>query len=917
MSLRLIYGRSGTGKSEYIFHEIKNKMNTEEKIYIITPDQFSFTAEKKLLSLTGEESSLNTEVLTFNRMAYRVFNETYGATEISLSLTGRAMLLYDILLEQRKNLVFLKNSDGDVDLLSNTITEFKKHNITESDLQKNINIVKSTYLKSKLQDLNLIYTEYNKRISEKCIDENDKLTLLAERLDKSQMFNNCLIYIDEFAGFTRQEYSIIEKLLNKARMVTVTICADSLENDSNPESDIFYYNKQTAEELQNLAKKNKCKIENPIFLNKAYRYKSEELLHLEKNLYRNPYDKYDKEVKNISISLCENPYSEIETVAKNIVYLVRENNYKYKDIAIITKDLKPYSSSIKAIFNEYEIPVFMDEKRDLGQNPIIKYVLSLLDIFVKNWSYEAMFNYIKSGFIGMAETDLYMLDNYCKKWGIKGSKWYNEDWKYEEEKLDYINELRKKVVLPLIKLKEKLQGTKTCRKFCEELYEFWINEGLLEKIEQKQEKQKIYTGGNEELWQAFQIVIKVLDEMVLVFENEKMSFEKYRDLFKIAMQKEGIGEIPMYMDQIIVGDIERSRSHKVKAIFMIGVNDGSFLNGKMEEGFLNNEDRAILKQNGLFLAKDTLENLYEEQFNVYKAFCTSEEKLYISYVSSDKEGTAKRPSILISRLKKVFPTLHELNDLIEKKYSFSNAHSTFNELLSKLREKEEGKELDDIWVETFNWYEKNKQWEDKLKRALDGLNYTNLPEKIKEKNLKKLYGKTIETSISKLEQYRKCPFSFHLKYGLKLKEEGEFKIKSIDTGSFMHDVIDTFFEKVQTRGIKIKQIESEEISKLIKEIIAEKLKINRNYIYTSTPKFIALTNKLTDVIIKSVNYIIWQLKQSEFQIEGTEIEFKKGGEYSPMIIKLESGQTVELTGKIDRVDIAKTEERKICKNNRL
>ena len=917
MSLRLIYGRSGTGKSEYIFHEIKNKMNTEEKIYIITPDQFSFTAEKKLLSLTGEESSLNTEVLTFNRMAYRVFNETYGATEISLSLTGRAMLLYDILLEQRKNLVFLKNSDGDVDLLSNTITEFKKHNITESDLQKNINIVKSTYLKSKLQDLNLIYTEYNKRISENCIDENDKLTLLAERLDKSQMFNNCLIYIDEFAGFTRQEYSIIEKLLNKARMVTVTICADSLENDSNPESDIFYYNKQTAEELQNLAKKNKCKIENPIFLNKAYRYKSEELLHLEKNLYRNPYDKYDKEVKNISISLCENPYSEIETVAKNIVYLVRENNYKYKDIAIITKDLKPYSSSIKAIFNEYEIPVFMDEKRDLGQNPIIKYVLSLLDIFVKNWSYEAMFNYIKSGFIGMAETDIYMLDNYCKKWGIKGSKWYNEDWKYEEEKLDYINELRKKVVLPLIKLKEKLQGTKTCRKFCEELYEFWINEGLLEKIEQKQEKQKIYTGGNEELWQAFQIVIKVLDEMVLVFENEKMSFEKYRDLFKIAMQKEGIGEIPMYMDQIIVGDIERSRSHKVKAIFMIGVNDGSFLNGKMEEGFLNNEDRAILKQNGLFLAKDTLENLYEEQFNVYKAFCTSEEKLYISYVSSDKEGTAKRPSILISRLKKVFPTLHELNDLIEKKYSFSNAHSTFNELLSKLREKEEGKELDDIWVETFNWYEKNKQWEDKLKRALDGLNYTNLPEKIKEKNLKKLYGKTIETSISKLEQYRKCPFSFHLKYGLKLKEEGEFKIKSIDTGSFMHDVIDTFFEKVQTRGIKIKQIESEEISKLIKEIIAEKLKINRNYIYTSTPKFIALTNKLTDVIIKSVNYIIWQLKQSEFQIEGTEIEFKKGGEYSPMIIKLESGQTVELTGKIDRVDIAKTEERKICKNNRL
>ena len=912
MSIRFIYGRSGTGKSEYIYKEIKEKINTKEKIYILTPDQFSFTAEKKLLEIIEEETSLNAEVLTFNRMAYRIFSEVYGAAEVNLSLTGRAMLLYDILLEEKNNLTFLKNSEGDIDLVSTTITEFKKHNITEKQLQEHIEKINSTYLKSKLTDLHLIYAKYNQKIKDKYIDENDKLTLLAERLECSSMFKNSLIYIDEFAGFTRQEYNVIEKLLKLAKMVTVTICTDELEikNGEKPESDIFYSNKQTAQELVRYAKNSRCAIESPLHLCKEYRYKTEELKHLEKNLYKIPYQKYEDKINSIALFLCENPYSEIELVAKNIVNLVRNYGYKYKDIAIITKDLQPYASIVKAIFGQYEIPVFMDEKRELSQNAIVKYVLALLDIFAKNWSYEAMFNYIKSGFLDLEEVHIYHLDNYCKKWGIKGSKWYKEDWKWEDEQLDTINTIRKLVTDPLIELKENLNGMKICRQFCEQLYTFWIKQGLIDKIEQKQEKIKEYNNGNEELWQAFQIILKVLDEMVLVFGEEEMTFEKYRDLIKIAMQKDGLGEIPMYMDQVTMGDIERSRSHKVKAIFMIGVNDGSFLNGNMEEGFLNNEDRFILKQNGMELAKGTLERLYEEQFNVYKALTTAEEKLYISYIMADKEGNTKRPSILISKLKKIFPNLMEESQFLENSPMLWHANNTFEELLEKLRNERNGEELEEIWQVIFQWYYLNPEWSAKLKKAMEGINYTNLPEKIKEKNLKRLYGKNLETSVSKLEQYRECPFSFHLKYGLRLKDEGSFNLKSIDTGSFMHEVIDAFFEKSSKNKMKIKEISEDEVKKIIEEIIEEKLKISKNYIYTSTPKFTALTNKLKNVIIKSVDYIIYQLKQSDFELKGTEVEFKNQGEYPPMRFKLENGQSVELTGKIDRVDIAKIEDGK-------
>ena len=233
-------------------------------------------------------------------------------------------------------------------------------------------------------------------------------------------------------------------------------------------------------------------------------------------------------------------------------------------------------------------------------------------------------------------------------------------------------------------------------------------------------------------------------------------------------------------------------------------------------------------------------------------------------------------------------------------------------MLTELKRQKDGEKIDEIWNQTYSWYKKNKEWKFKLNKALQGLDYTNLPEKIKEKNLKKMYGGVVETSVSKLEQYRKCPFSFHLKYGLKLKDEIDFKLQSIDTGSFMHDVIDSFFEKMLDRGIKVINIDDNQIKTIVSEIIEEKLKINNNYIYTSTPKFVALTNKLENVIIKSIGYIIWQLKQSDFIIEGTELEFKKYSKYPPIKITLENGQVVELTGKIDRLDISQTDERKIC-----
>ena len=337
----------------------------------------------------------------------------------------------------------------------------------------------------------------------------------------------------------------------------------------------------------------------------------------------------------------------------------------------------------------------------------------------------------------------------------------------------------------------------------------------------------------------------------------------------------------------------------------LGINDGAIPNILKDEGFLNDKDRDRLKENNIEIAKNSLELLYENQFNIYKVLCMPEEKLYLSYPVTDKEGKAIRPSILITQIKKIFENLTEDSDIIEKKYKITTKQATLNNVIEKYKQYLDGENIDEEWENAILWYKQNQK--DKITKILKGADYTNIPEQITAGNIKEIYGKNLRTSISRLEQYRKCPFSFHLKYGLKLNEEEEFKIRSLDTGNFMHEVIDEVFSKIETNQLDVKTISKEELNKIIEEIINQKLGMSKNYIFTSSPKFIVLTKRLKKVVNESIQYIIEQLKNSKFELYGHELEFNEKSELKPMKIDLENGNQVTVTGKIDRIDIAKTE----------
>ncbi len=919
MAVRFIYGKPGSGKSQKCYLEIAEILKKEKdcKIFMITPEQFSFTAEKTLMEFIPSKAVINAEVVTISRLAHRILSEIGGNNKKVLSKCGKAMLIYSILEKENKNLKFLNKSDENIDLCMNLIKEFKKHGININDLSLQLEKLedKDKYLQSKLSDVLTLYSSFEEKIKDKYIEETDYLDILLNNIKSLDYLKDAYIFIDEFAGFTYQEYQVIGELARVAKQLNITMTTNNFDFTVSPHKDIFHSNKITISKLIELFENLDIEIEERVFLEKNYRFKNKEVEHLSENISNIKSSKYDGQVNNVSLFLAKNAYSEIENIAKIIKKMEREKGYRYKDIGIITKNIPNYASLVRSIFSEYQIPVFIDDKRDLNQNIIVQYILSIFEIINSNLSMESVINYLKFGFLDIDMEDIFSLENYAANWGIKFNKWKNE-FKYETGKEKYdikkLNEIRVKVIKPIIQLKNDIDKNRTVENISKLIYEFLQKQNIEYKLAKKIEElelNKLFEI-KEEYKESYNIIIQILSEIVNIFGEEKITLDKYIKVFKTGLKNSSLAKIPGTQDQVILGDVERSRSHKTKVAFIIGINDGVFPSVRKDEGFLNDNDRKYLKDEGMGIANGTMENLYEENFNIYKTFSIAEEMVNLSYVSTDPEGKSLRPSIMINKLKNIFPKLKEESDIISKDYKIINEKSTYDALLENIYKEKNNETMDEIWFQVYHYFNTNDEWKDKLQNDISALSYTNIAENIKPDNIQKLYGNKMKTSVSKLESYRRCPFSYHMQYGLNLKEKEELKVQSFDTGSFMHDIIEQFFDYTSEKGLGIGNMEEEEIAKIVNQIINENLKDIQNYKFTATAKYKVLVKRLERLVIKSLKYIIKTITESNFKIHGTEIKFGDDGEYKSIKMNLDNGKEIEITGKIDRVDIAETDDGK-------
>ena len=925
MGIRFVFGRAGAGKSYYCLNQIKKKLNNDKnnKLIMLVPDQYTFQTEKKLLEYVGERSLLRAEVLSFKRMATRVFDKCGGRAINVIEDSGKNMLIYKLLKDKGEELQYfnrISKQQGFVGIVSKSITEFKKYNISEEILKEKELQIEDKDLKEKVSDLASIYETFNESLHKGYIDSEDILSILAEKLKECDLYNDAEIWVDEFTTFTPQQLEVLKVLAKQCKNLNITLCSDGEIQFTEGETDIFDVIKNTENRILKMMQENNISYKEPVNLNKEniYRFKeSKELGHIEKYFFNFPFKIYKGNCKDIRLYKANNNYSEIEWVAQDILRLVRDKGYRYKDIAVVCREIDSYDKITSVIFNEYNIPYFLDKKREILSNPLVVLIISALEILVTNWSYESVFKYVKSGLITLETNFIDKLENYILANGIKGYKWtrdllisQDEELTQEEiEIFEYMEEIRR----PIINLYNKIKVDVTVRKYCTALYEFLLEINAFETMDKwldnfndkgMQDKIKEYT-------QVPSIVMDMLDQAVEVLGDEVVDLKTFSKILISGFEEKEIGVIPMALDQVNIGDIARIKGRDVKALYIVGANDGVLPSANKDEGILSDEDRIELKSMGIELASDTRSRVFEEQFMVYTALTIPSNYLMITYPMADFEGKSLRPSIVIPRLKKILPRLKEESEIFnsnlfdDKYHNITAPVPTFNELIEALRREYENEEIEPYGVETFKWFEESEEFKDRTKIIFNGLNYTNLVEKIPREKIKRLYSNDngrLMFNVSRIEKYAQCPFSYYVQYGLKAKDRKVYEFTAPDLGSFMHDILDQFTNKIRKENILWGDLTKEKCAEIVNELVNSKLKNETNSILNSNKKYQYFSERFKKTITKSVTVISEQMRKGEFDIFKSEFDFGDFKDSDPIKLELPSKEIVYLKGRVDRID---------------
>ena len=533
---------------------------------------------------------------------------------------------------------------------------------------------------------------------------------------------------------------------------------------------------------------------------------------------------------------------------------------------------------------------------------------------IRNWSYESVFKYLKSGLVNIDSNEIDILENYVLANGIKGFKWTNE-LSISEEDNDEIDPIKVmiKVREPLIKLHSRIRGNKSVKAICTAIYEFLIELDSFNRIEEWISEFDEYGMQSKvmEYQQVSEIVIDILDQAVDVIGEDLITINEFYKILNAGFQNREIGIIPVALDQVNIGGIGRIKGRNVKVLFIVGVNDGVLPAANKDEGILSDRDRDLLKENGIELSSSTRAKVFEEQYMVYTALTLASDYLMISYPMADFEGKSLRASIVIPRLKRIFPKLIEESDLFnlkEKSDKYSKVTApipTFNELILALRRNYENEDVEDYWKDVYCWYKDKEEFYNKSGNILEGLKYSNDGEVVAREKLKKLYsikdGRLL-FSVSRLENYAECPFSYFIKYGLKARDRKVYEFSAPDLGSFMHEILDEFTNKVKRERISWSELNSERCRNIVSDLIEKKLIEDGNSILNSSKKYKYFTNRFKRVIAKSVSVLAEQMRKGQFEIFSNEFQFGNLRDGAPIKLELPSGEEVYLTGRIDRID---------------
>lgn len=922
MSLQFVLGGSGSGKSHYLYERIiQDSMEHPETNYlVIVPEQFTLQTQKDLVRMHPNKGIMNIDILSFMRLAYRVFEELGTMDRLVLEDTGKSMIVKKVMMEKRSDLILYGanvKKQGFIDEMKSILSELFQYSIGMEELTQMLELSQNKpMLRNKLKDIMTVYQGFRDFTRDKYIASEELLDVLCEIIDDSALIQNMVLCFDGFTGFTPSQYKLLSHLLRQAKKIYVTVTMDErVMNQKQQEHQLFYLSGKTIEKLSKLAASVRVDVEESIVMERIggadfvpYRFlESEALKHLEHNIFRFPYAKYEKEQNDITILAAKDAKSEAISTVLMIQKLLREENYRYKDIAVVTGDISSYGEILKREFDALDIPCFIDDKRGILTNPMVEFIRSSLDIIDQNFSYESVFRYLKCGLVSWESDDIDLLENYVIALGIRGKSMWMKEFtrKYRtnyEIELEYINELRSHFVDEIQELYDVFhEENHSVQEYVLGIYKhltaFHVEEQLMTMAEKfKAEGSGDYLQKAKEYDQVYRIVMEVFDRIVELLGDECMSVREFKDILETGLKEAKVGVIPPGVDQIVVGDIERTRLKDIKALFFVGVNDGVVPKANPGGGILSDAERQMFADNEIELSPTKRQNAYTTEFYLYLNLTKPQKKLFLSYARVSGEGKALRPSYLISKIKKIFTEIEimEMDDLSYEKRNISNALSTdkgLSYLIEGLKNYDEAnavplfKELLRLYLSGEIPYPVNQEL------IYEGLFYSNTEKGLARKVAKKLYGEILLGSVTRMERFASCAFAHFIQYGLLLEERAEYQIMVPDIGNIFHAALELFSKKLKETEYTWSNLPEEVRIDLGKECVKLATGDFGNGILSNTKRNEYIIRRVERVLQRTVKTLSEQLQNGLFEPAVFEQSFSYADRF------------LNLRGRIDRIDL--------------
>lgn len=910
MSLQFIFGNSGAGKSHYLYEwVIQESMKYPQCNYLVlVPEQFTMQTQKELCERHPRGGIMNIDVLSFIRLSHRVFEETGSQTRRVLDDEGKNLILRKIAGKYEDELRVLKGNlkkQGYISEVKSVISEFTQYGIGFHELDSFIETLEpESYLYYKLQDIRKVYEGFEQYLADKYITKEELLDVLRETVPKSELLKDSVVVLDGFTGFTPVQNKLLGELMKVCRKVMVTVEMDEREDAfiyRHPYQ-LFALSKEMTSSLVKIAKEQHIGMDEPVYLYKkpVRRFQNNaEMAFLESELFRYGETKYEQKPENISLHAVRNPKEESEYVASEIRRLVREQGYRYRDIAVIAGDMNTYAAPIQKACDSYGISVFLDYKKSILLNAFVEYLRSLLAMVRDDFTYESVFRFLRTGMGGFTDDEVDYLENYCLSLGLRGYKKWQSVWARKnkstgEEELALINGLRVRFVEKvdaLVFILKKRQ--KTVKDVTMAVYEFLVREQMQEKVQRLSES--FLNEGElalaKEYAQVYRIVIELFDKFVELLGDERISLKEYCDLLDAGLEEAKVGVIPPSMDQVVVGDVERTRLNHLKVLFFMGAND-VFLPGNLGQGgLLSERDRECFANRKLALSPGAKEKAYVQKFYLYMNLTKPSEQLYLTYSKISADGKALRPAYLIQDIRRMYPQL-KVDDEDRKplnRQELTREKGAF--LLAKgLRERSCG--LDDEWKELYTWYRREEQQEQEEQRVRPGQQEQKMQEmgavrqildaafyQREQKRLQDaegLYGSTDRVSVTRLEKFASCAYAHFLTYGLKLSEREIYQFEAMDLGNIAHQAMERFSRKADENRMDWIEMPEEVRARFISESVEESIVEYGNTVLYSTARNEYLITRIKRLIQRSVWALTKQMEQGDFRPSGYEMKFGSG-----------------------------------------